>query len=220
MAKKLKNEKLNARQELFCREYIIDHNQGDAYELAGYKFKNRNVRDVCASQLLRNPKIQKRIEQLEKKHIARLEKQKDDITKELENHAFSDIGDYIETVNVVPDLDKLFAKIRKSNLLSQKEGLKLDLLERAGSRILRIKNLGELTAEQRRSIKSMHETKDGIRIELMDKYKPLERLDEHLNPITKNIKLKGSLSTEEDITKLTDEEIKARIEALEKVVPA
>lgn len=55
---------LNTRQERFCLEYAKTANATESYRKAGYKAKTENAVNVCASQLLKNPKIQERLKEL------------------------------------------------------------------------------------------------------------------------------------------------------------
>lgn len=56
--------KLNTRQENFCLEYAKTGNATEAYKNAGYKCKNDNSAAASAIALLRNPKIQARLQDL------------------------------------------------------------------------------------------------------------------------------------------------------------
>ncbi|RKS87319.1 phage terminase small subunit [Orbus hercynius] len=53
--------KLTAKQELFCREYLIDLNATQAAIKAGYK---KNSAEVTGSKLLRNAKVKNFIQEL------------------------------------------------------------------------------------------------------------------------------------------------------------
>lgn len=50
------DSKLTAKQQRFADEYLIDLNATAAYKRAGYVGKG-NTAEVCASQLLSNPKV-------------------------------------------------------------------------------------------------------------------------------------------------------------------
>lgn len=63
---------LNARQKLFCKEYLIDLNASAAYRRAGYSAKGAAA-DVSASKLLRNPKVAKYIQESMDKRAEKLE---------------------------------------------------------------------------------------------------------------------------------------------------
>lgn len=56
--------KLNGRQEQFCLEYANRANATEAYKKAGYQCKNDNSVAASAIKLLRNPKIQARLHEL------------------------------------------------------------------------------------------------------------------------------------------------------------
>lgn len=55
------SQKLNARQELFAQHYVKELNAEKAAKLAGYSEKNIRCQ---ASQVLNNPKVRERIEEL------------------------------------------------------------------------------------------------------------------------------------------------------------
>lgn len=57
---------LNVRQESFCLHYAKTGNATESYKAAGYKVKNDNAAAASATQLLRNPKIQERLQELAK----------------------------------------------------------------------------------------------------------------------------------------------------------
>lgn len=79
MAKKVKKAKrkrvfappdnLNAQQERFCEEYIIDYNGTAAASRAGYSEKSATV---TASRLLRNAKVLARVRELQAEQAERL----------------------------------------------------------------------------------------------------------------------------------------------------
>lgn len=62
--------KLNAKQELFCQEYIIDLNATQAAVRAGYSEKTASA---TASRLLANVKVSSRIKELKDKRADKLE---------------------------------------------------------------------------------------------------------------------------------------------------
>ncbi len=57
---------LNEKQKAFCREYIFDWNATRAYRLAYPDTTNDNSAAASASALLRNPKIEKYIDEIQK----------------------------------------------------------------------------------------------------------------------------------------------------------
>lgn len=56
---------LNTRQEAFCLEYAKCGNATEAYRKAGYNPKTEGSANASACQLLRNPKIQARLAELQ-----------------------------------------------------------------------------------------------------------------------------------------------------------
>lgn len=84
---KSKNEKLNARQEQFCREYIIDLNASQAAIRAGYCSKRANC---SGGQLLANANIQKRIAELKNERAEKTEIKAEEVLLELHRLATAD----------------------------------------------------------------------------------------------------------------------------------
>ena len=96
---------LSARQERFCREYLIDGCGKRAYIRAGYA---PGAAEVCASQLLRKPKVAARIAELQAEQARRLEFDADRLLLELVPLCRSDITDLIgEDGRFVEDLSQL-----------------------------------------------------------------------------------------------------------------
>lgn len=65
----------NPRWERFCQLYARDGNASAAYRAAGYNPRTDGAAWASASQLLRNPKVQARIEELVTEARARAEKE-------------------------------------------------------------------------------------------------------------------------------------------------
>ena len=76
------SNKLTAKQDLFCQEYIIDFNATDAYLRAGYKTKNRNTAKAQASKLLTKHNIEQKINDLKKIREDKLEVNAEWVLKE------------------------------------------------------------------------------------------------------------------------------------------
>lgn len=89
-----------------------------------------------------------------------------------------------------------------------------EIVELSGNAVL-IKDFSKLTPEVRRLISSVKQTKDGVEVKLTEKLRALLRLDERFNPVTKNLNINGSVEVN-DLTKLTPEEVRAKIIRLEK----
>lgn len=88
----MKEKKLTLKQELFCKEYMVDLNATQAAIRAGYSRKTANNQ---VGQLLVNIGIQEKIQELLKER----EKQIDRSILESEVIAHSDIADYVEFEN-------------------------------------------------------------------------------------------------------------------------
>jgi hypothetical protein len=82
---------LNPKHEAFIREYLLSGNATEAYRKAGYKSKSPEVE---ASNLLRNPKVEARIKELQAKTQEIAEKKfnitEERILEQLEAIAFFD----------------------------------------------------------------------------------------------------------------------------------
>ena len=80
--------KLTAKQEIFCREYIIDLNATQAAIRAGYSSKTANR---IASENLSKPDIQRKIQELQQERAERTEITQDRVLKELAGIGFAPI---------------------------------------------------------------------------------------------------------------------------------
>ena len=100
---------LSARQERYCREYLIDGCGKRAYIRAGYA---PGSAEVCASQLLRKPKVAARLAELQAEQARRLAFSADRVLVELIPLCMSNIGDLIgEDGRFVEDLSKLPSEV-------------------------------------------------------------------------------------------------------------
>lgn len=82
--------KLTDKQEMFCKEYLIDLNATQAAIRAGYSKKTASV---IANENLIKPYIQNRIAELKEQRAKRIEIDSDGVLRELKNWAE---GDYTE----------------------------------------------------------------------------------------------------------------------------
>jgi len=102
-AKKLTKNKVTAlassnkdRWDKFCFEYVKDFDRTGAVEKAGFKCKTHNSRKRVALRLLStNVYCQEKIYNLLKAQEKRAEKTADQIIREMEKLAFSNIEDYL-----------------------------------------------------------------------------------------------------------------------------
>ena len=86
---------LTPKQKRFCEEYIKDCNATQAYLRAGYR-GSTGTAEVESHKLLRNPKIQAYIQQIQKARSSRTEIDADRVLLELAKIAFSDIKNVFE----------------------------------------------------------------------------------------------------------------------------
>ena len=82
---------LNKRQELFCREYIVDMNGTQAAIRAGYKPDNAKV---VACQMLQKPEIRFCVAKLQEKAFERLDLNAQRVLYELACIAFANAQDF------------------------------------------------------------------------------------------------------------------------------
>jgi phage terminase small subunit len=87
---------LTLKQQRFAAEYCIDLNATAAYSRAGYAARG-NAAEACASRLLRNAKVQRAIEEREKKLVSRCEATIENLLREASALAFSDIRKLFNT---------------------------------------------------------------------------------------------------------------------------
>jgi len=86
------DRKLTAKEERFCREYIIDLNATQAAIRAGYSKKSSYS---MGQRLLKNVEVKYLIDQLLSKREKRLDIKADNVLREIARLAFSDIKDVV-----------------------------------------------------------------------------------------------------------------------------
>jgi phage terminase small subunit len=79
---------INARQEAFCQEYIVDLNQAAAAKRAGYTESRAHI---TGAELMADPRVQARIAELQRERTARTQITQDRVLQELARLAFFDI---------------------------------------------------------------------------------------------------------------------------------
>ena len=100
--------KLTDKQEMFCKEYLIDLNATQAAIRAGYSKKTANEQ---GSQNLVKLSIQNRIAELKEQRAKRIEIDSDGVLKELKNWAE---GDYTELMLLTAkEIKELAPEIRR-----------------------------------------------------------------------------------------------------------
>lgn len=96
--------KLTAKQERFCREYIIDLNATQAAIRAGYSEKTAAEQGV---RLLRNVKVKEKIQYLQRKLTKRVEITQENIVNELASIGFAEPSKYVRTTDKIKALELL-----------------------------------------------------------------------------------------------------------------
>ena len=102
---------LNLRQQLFCREYVIDYHGTHAALRAGYASKGAHVQ---STYLLKNPKVQAALAELDADKLAELDAQHGRIVAELAAVGFVDPTVLIDENGDLRPLDSLPADVRRS----------------------------------------------------------------------------------------------------------
>ena len=97
-------KKLTGKQDLFCREYIIDHNAVQAAIRAGYSKKTAHQ---IGPENLRKPSIKERLEQLTKPKIDKLEITAERVLREIALIAFSNIQDLFDEDDCLKPISQL-----------------------------------------------------------------------------------------------------------------
>lgn len=86
-------KKSDLRHQIFAREYVVDLNGTRAAIAAGYAVK---AAAQAASQLLRNPKVERLIDQLHSKRASKLDLTAEKLDEETARLAFANMGDYVK----------------------------------------------------------------------------------------------------------------------------
>lgn len=107
---------LTAKQARFVGEYLAadDPDPASVYLAAGYKARTRYVAQVCASQLLKLPKIAARIANARQKQQDRVQIKADDVLRRLCEIADLDLADVIAEDGTLLDVHGMQEKVRKS----------------------------------------------------------------------------------------------------------
>jgi phage terminase small subunit len=163
---------LTEKQKRFVNEYLIDLNATQAAIRSGY---SENTAAEQGNRLLRNVKVQEAIESRMKEREERTEITQDRVLLELAAIAFANGADYSKIVT--------------------KQGHDID-----GNPVeysdVELKNTDELTAEQKKAIAGIKQTKFGIVVETCDKVKALELLGKHLGMFRDKVELSGEVRSE------------------------
>jgi phage terminase small subunit len=179
--------KLTDKQELFCKEYLIDLNATQAAIRAGY---SENTAQIIGSENLSKPLIAKKIAELKAKRAERVEIKADDIARQLDIMRRANISEYIEIVT-------------EEQTTIGENGIE----SRAPVQTVRFKDFSELTKDQLSCIESVKQGKQGIELKLHGKDWTTEKLNRHIGFYEKDNKQSNQVD-------ISDDELNERIKAL------
>lgn len=187
----MKGDKLSPRQERFCQAYIKDLNGTKAAITAGYAEKSARIQ---AAQLLARPNIFARVSELKEAQAKRLQVKADDVLMELKRVALVDVTLAFDEMGALKPLHEIPEDVRRAI---------------AGLEVAEIYG-GE---GPQKSVMGLNR-----KVRFYDKNKALELLGKHLKLFADRIEHSGPNGKPieyEDKGKLSDEELRARIEKLQ-----
>lgn len=174
---------LTAKQKIFVDEYLIDFNGTRAYKVAYANVKKDETAAAASARLLRNVKVQARIQERMKERQKRVEITQDRVIMELARIGFANVTDY---ANVVEET------VEEERPVFNDDGEVVDHITVVRNiKRVDIEPTTDLDADRRAALSEIKETKQGIEIKLHDKVKALELLGRHLGMFTDNVNLTG-----------------------------
>lgn len=181
---------LTDKQESFCQEYVVDKVAKRAAKAAGYSEKTA---EILGYQLLQNPSVRARIDELLEKQAKRTQITADRVLEELSHVAFMDLS---------------LAYDEAGRLLNVK-----DMPEPVRRSVSAIKVFEEFEGSGRSRTK-VGETRE---LKPFDKVAALKALGQHLRLFADRVEHSGPDGRPieyRDVSKLSDEELDAQILAL------
>ena len=142
---------MNAKQEVFCRAYIIDFNGANAARRAGYSAKTAGQ---IAHSLLKKVEIRQQIKELDEARNRRLDLEADRVLRELCSIAFGNVGDFM--------------------LVCDDGRLDLTVLGASPEQLAAIASFQQSKHQTRQGARSL------VKIRMHSKIKALTKLGEHL----------------------------------------
>lgn len=165
---KAKGSDLTDKQEMFCREYVIDFNGTQAAIRSGY---SKNSAKVIGAQHLTKLNVQNFIKDLTLKKAERCEITADMVLSELASIGFSKITDYLKVEEVVREIDNFD--------FSEDDGVPNEPLKVKSQSVI-IFNTHNIHKSKIPAIAEIKMTRDGISLKLHDKIKALESIAKHI----------------------------------------
>ncbi len=154
------------KQDLFVKEYLKDLNGTQAYIRAGYKVKDENSAAVMANRLLRNVKIQEKIQVAMKEREKRTEITQDRVLKEIANLAFTDRTGIVNLKNnslIIKNFDELSPeqKVCISGVKETKFGIEVTFYNKEKALEMLCRHLGMFT--EKLEVKGELKTEDPFK---------------------------------------------------------
>ena len=164
---------LTPKQEMFCKEYLIDLNATQAAIRAGYSEKT--ARSVGQENLTK-PDIQERVQQLMEERSNRVQLEADEVMWELKNILQADLANYIE-------INEDTGAIRARGFDDMPEGASRAIQSIEEDRIIREDNDGKQT--------TVH---DKFKFRLYNKERMIELAMKHLGMLNDKLELSGEVT--------------------------
>lgn len=155
---------LTDKQEMFCKEYMIDLNATQAAIRAGYSEKTA---DVIGCENLVKPNIQAYIADLKAKRSEKVEVTAEKILEHLNTLRSSNINDYIEIKTIIGGTEENPTNVK----------------------VVEFKDFKDLTEEQLMCIESVKNTAHGIELKLHGKNWTIDQINKHIGFYEKDNKL-------------------------------
>jgi phage terminase small subunit len=171
------SQPLPPKQEAFVQEYLIDLNATAAYGRAGYKAKG-NVAEAAASRLLRNVKVQVRIQEAMQARSVATGITAERVLQELALLGFSDIGQVLDFTGTDPHL-------RPCNTIPE--------VARRVLASVKVKRSMEGTGEWAKEV-------EVTEFKLWDKLAALEKLGKHLGMFAEKHEHSGTINVHHKLT--------------------
>jgi phage terminase small subunit len=187
-----KGKQLSDKQERFCQEYLLDMNATQAYKRAGYSVKSDQAAGVEGHKLLKNPKIQERVKQLQEKRSKSTGITADRVLKELATIGFSKITDFLKVSNPTDtEVDVPLPKKLIEQIDEGEDDDPMDDIPKIPFRFssVEIFNTDDMDKEAIPAIASIKQGRNGVELKLHDKVKSLELIGKHLGMFTENVHL-------------------------------
>ena len=188
---------LNARQQRFADEYLVDLNGKQAAIRAGYSEKTAEAQ---ASRLLSNVKVQHYIQKRKQERVERTEITQDMVLFELAAIAFSNAADYAQVVE-------------REATIESAEGDVIPLCDKDGNpvmyRTVEPVLTENLTDRQKRALSVIKKGRDGFEVKPYDKIRALELIGKHIGMFTDKVEVSGEVNN--PMAGLTTEELKKLI---------